>query len=57
MMGDGPNAKAKWSKYKVEGDQLVRAESCPDCGAGVFLAQHKNRKSCGRCGFTVMNEE
>lgn len=56
MMGDGPNAKAKWSKYKVEDGKLVRAESCPECGPGVFLAHHNNRKSCGRCGFTNMNE-
>mgnify|MGYP000858253247 CR=1 FL=1 len=56
MMGDGPNAKAKWSKYKVEDGKLVRADSCPECGPGVFLAHHNNRKSCGRCGFTNMNE-
>ena len=24
-MGDGPNPKAKWSKYKVEDGKLVRA--------------------------------
>ncbi len=56
MMGDGPNPKAKWSKYKVEDGKLVRAEHCPTCGQGVFLAVHKNRKSCGRCGYTEMNE-
>ena len=55
-MGDGPNPKAKHSKYKIEDGKLVRAESCPECGAGVFLAVHGNRKSCGRCGYTVMNE-
>ena len=46
-MGDGPNPKAKWSKYKVEDGKLVRAEHCPNCGPGVFLAVHNNRKSCG----------
>ena len=51
-MGDGPNPKAKWSKYKVEDGKLVRAEHCPNCGPGVFLAVHNNRKSCGRCGYT-----
>ena len=25
---------------------------CPKCGAGVFLAKHKDRVSCGRCGYT-----
>ena len=25
---------------------------CPKCGPGVFLANHKNRTSCGKCGYT-----
>ena len=64
MMGNGPNPKGKHSKYKVEDGKLVRAEMCPECNSeqehphtsGVFLAVHGNRKSCGRCGYTVMNE-
>tara|TARA_B100001540_G_C15749558_1_gene616275 strand:+ start:91 stop:270 length:180 start_codon:yes stop_codon:yes gene_type:complete len=59
-MGDGPNSAAKWSKYSIgEDGKLVRkAEFCPTCGPGVFLAVHANRKSCGRCGYTEMlNEE
>ena len=55
-MGDGPNPKAKWSKYKVEDGNLVRAEHCPTCGPGVFLAVPNNPKSCGRCGYTEMIE-
>ncbi|MDP6333568.1 MAG: 30S ribosomal protein S27ae [Candidatus Poseidoniaceae archaeon] len=58
MMGDGPNSSAKWSKYSVgEDGKLTRnAEFCPNCGPGVFLAVHSNRKSCGRCGHTESNE-
>ena len=57
MMGDGPNSRAKWSKYGVEDGKLVRkGEFCPTCGPGVFLAVHKDRKSCGRCGYTVAIE-
>ncbi|MFH1591305.1 MAG: 30S ribosomal protein S27ae [archaeon] len=26
--------------------------NCPKCGPGVFLAKHKNRSSCGKCGYT-----
>jgi small subunit ribosomal protein S27Ae len=56
-MSDGPKAGAKWSKYSVEDGNLVRkAEFCPVCGPGVFLAIHSDRKSCGRCGHTVLNE-
>ena len=55
-MSDGPKAGAKWSKYSVEGGSLVRkAEFCPECGPGIFLAVHSDRKSCGRCGFTQTN--
>jgi len=39
--------------YKIEGDKLVRLRRfCPRCGEGVFLAEHKDRYSCGRCGYT-----
>ncbi len=56
-MGDNPNSAAKWSKYSVEDGNLVRkSEFCPECGPGVFLANHSDRKSCGRCGYTVSNE-
>tara|TARA_B100001113_G_scaffold264683_1_gene219631 strand:+ start:303 stop:479 length:177 start_codon:yes stop_codon:yes gene_type:complete len=54
-MGDGPNPKAKHSKYSLEDGKLVRkGEFCPadTCGPGIFLAIHKDRKSCGRCGYT-----
>jgi ubiquitin-small subunit ribosomal protein S27Ae len=38
--------------YKVSGDKLERLnKSCPKCGAGVFLANHKNRSTCGKCNY------
>ena len=37
--------------YKVEGDKLVHLKKeCPKCGAGVFMAEHKDRFACGKCG-------
>ncbi|MHB8587143.1 MAG: 30S ribosomal protein S27ae [Thermoplasmatota archaeon] len=46
-------AAGKRTLYKVEGSKLVRArKTCPKCGPGVFLAQHKDRQSCGACGYT-----
>ena len=58
MMGDGPSSSAKWSKYSVgeDGTLTRKAEFCPNCGPGVFLAVHSNMKSCGRCGHTELNE-
>jgi len=39
--------------YKVSGDSIsYRKPVCPRCGNGVFLAEHPNRQSCGKCGYT-----
>jgi ubiquitin-small subunit ribosomal protein S27Ae len=46
-------AKARIGLYSTKGDALARThKSCPKCGAGVFLAEHANRRSCGRCGYS-----
>jgi len=26
-------------------------KNCPKCGSGVRLAEHKDRRSCGKCGY------
>jgi len=28
-----------------------KRRACPKCGAGVRLAEHQNRFSCGKCGY------
>jgi len=39
--------------FKIEDNKVVRQRKpCPKCGDGVFLAQHKDRVSCGTCGYT-----
>lgn len=50
--------------YKVEGDGAdvkvthTRME-CPhpDCGAGVFMAEHKDRQTCGKCSLTYVSSK
>ncbi len=42
----------KYAKYKLQGDKLAKGKSCPKCGEGVFLAEHKDRSTCGRCKYT-----
>ena len=32
-------------------------KTCPKCGEGVFLAEHKNRVSCGKCGYTEFKKK
>lgn len=47
----GPS-RSRISLYKVEGDKLTRsAKFCPKCGPGIFLATHKDRITCGKCGY------
>ncbi len=42
----------KWAKYEVAGDALKRKNKiCPKCGPGTFLAEHKDRRACGSCGY------
>ncbi|OMH80253.1 Ubiquitin-40S ribosomal protein S27a [Zancudomyces culisetae] len=47
--------------YKVDGDGHITRlrRECPSdtCGAGVFMASHKDRQYCGKCHLTyVFNE-
>lgn len=44
--------KGRWNLYQVSGNKLERKnKSCPKCGAGTFLAMHKDRLTCGNCGY------
>ncbi len=48
-----PEVYNKRSLYKVEGTKVIRTKRhCPKDGPGVFLAEHKDRFSCGKCGYT-----
>jgi small subunit ribosomal protein S27Ae len=51
-------AKARVGLYSTKGEQLVRThKSCPKCGPGTFLAEHGDRRSCGKCGFSEPKTE
>jgi small subunit ribosomal protein S27Ae len=42
----------KYAKYEVSGDTVKRKnKTCPKCGPGIFLAEHKDRVACGKCGY------
>ena len=39
--------------YQVEGEKVTRLRpTCERCGTGYFMANHKDRYTCGHCGFT-----
>ncbi|MHA1292133.1 MAG: 30S ribosomal protein S27ae [Promethearchaeota archaeon] len=44
--------------YKIEGDKLIRTHrTCSKCGSGFFLADHYDRWSCGKCGYTIFKRK
>ena len=43
----------RYELYEVEdGDVKRLKKSCPRCGPGIFMADHGERLSCGKCGYT-----
>ena len=45
--------KKAFSLYTIENDKIIRLRpTCERCGVGYFMADHGNRYTCGRCGFT-----
>jgi len=48
--------KLKSALFELKDDSVSRKnKSCPKCGGGIFMAAHKDRFSCGKCGFTEWN--
>jgi small subunit ribosomal protein S27Ae len=40
-----------------EGKLERKKRHCPKCGPGVFLAEHADRASCGKCGYTEFKKK
>ena len=56
-MAEGKNVSKKYLMYDTSRDKLIRKNPfCPNCKEGVFLARHKDRMSCGRCGYHHIDE-
>ncbi len=52
--GFSPNV---YKYYKIEGEKTTRLrKTCSRCGKGVFMSEHKNRHTCGKCGLTEFNQ-
>ncbi|MDD1671650.1 MAG: 30S ribosomal protein S27ae [Methanomicrobiales archaeon] len=46
-------AEKRSAYYTIkDGKAIPQRKSCPRCGTGVFLAEHTDRLSCGKCGYT-----
>ncbi|OPY28533.1 MAG: 30S ribosomal protein S27ae [Methanocella sp. PtaU1.Bin125] len=48
----GNNTKGRMYEVSKDGKAVRKGQTCPRCGDGVFLASHKDRTSCGKCGYT-----
>jgi ubiquitin-small subunit ribosomal protein S27Ae len=45
----------RYKNYEAKGSELKRKNQfCPKCGPGIFMAAHKDRNTCGQCGYTEM---
>ena len=45
--------KGVYTLYKIEENKVSRLRpTCERCGSGYFMANHKDRYTCGHCGFT-----
>jgi ubiquitin-small subunit ribosomal protein S27Ae len=45
-------ARSRIKLYKINGEKLERGSRfCPKCGPGIFMANHKDRYSCGSCNY------
>jgi len=45
--------KGIYALYKIEDNKISRLRpTCERCGSGYFMAKHKDRYTCGHCGFT-----
>ena len=43
--------------YQIKDGKIERKrQECPRCGSGVYMAEHANRTSCGKCGYTVFKK-
>ncbi len=44
-----PSKSTKKSDYYSGAER--KARTCPKCGPGVFMAEHKDRYHCGKCSY------
>lgn len=41
-----------WKSYDLGETAKKKNKVCPKCGSGTLMANHKNRDTCGKCGYT-----
>ncbi|MCF7871457.1 30S ribosomal protein S27ae [Candidatus Woesearchaeota archaeon] len=46
-----PKKKKRKPIHETYENGKSKNKTCPKCGPGVFLASHKDRATCGKCGY------
>jgi len=50
--------ETKKEYYTIKDGKVERKNKfCPKCGDGVFLAEHEDRVSCGKCKYTEFKKK
>jgi ubiquitin-small subunit ribosomal protein S27Ae len=53
MAKDSKGQVSVYKFYSVDNASVKRSKrECPRCGKGIFMADHKDRFTCGKCGYT-----
>lgn len=48
----------KGDKYQISGNKIEpKGRLCPKCGPAVFMAEHKDRYHCGKCGYAEFKKQ
>jgi ubiquitin-small subunit ribosomal protein S27Ae len=44
--------------YKINENKTEKLKrECPRCGKGIFMADHKDRYTCGKCNYTEFKKD
>jgi ubiquitin-small subunit ribosomal protein S27Ae len=58
MAKDSKGQTSIYKYYKLENNKAEKIKrECPRCGKGIFMADHKDRFSCGKCNYTEFKKE
>jgi small subunit ribosomal protein S27Ae len=48
----------RYEMFEINNNRVeLKNKYCPKCGEGVFMAEHSNRRSCGKCGYTEFKKK
>ena len=58
MAKESKGQTSVYKYYKINNSTIERAKrECPRCGKGIFMADHKERYTCGKCGYTEFKKD